>query len=275
MNKPKNNQTTTTKSNQNIKYSYSVFSYSLYRQNYAIWRTFPVRLGNQFENEWLIVLKTMSRQIYAITLRWYPIPGCTGNNYSQLMLWHLILFWESIQYNLCSVMLLVTVRWWHWRVNTDHLTMGITSEQLEDQCWLLSRTSHKHNQKKKELSWKEVRLLKKSRWLPNQKGHWRVFFSEKSFLSWAVISVMKIYLKIASELVSQTNCWVEIVGWCAWKEVLHTCGSIYLKVLNKETILTQISDTSQLQTADGFFFFPWQILEVEKSIWLSYIIHYV
>lgn len=184
MNKPKNNQTTTTKSNQNIKYSYSVFSYSLYRQNYAIWRTFPVRLGNQFENEWLIVLKTMSRQIYAITLRWYPIPGCTGNNYSQLMLWHLILFWESIQYNLCSVMLLVTVRWWHWRVNTDHLTMGITSEQLEDQCWLLSRTSHKHNQKKKRS------------YLEEKSGSWRspddcqikkvtgVFSSLKS-LSWA------------------------------------------------------------------------------------------
>lgn len=182
MNKPQNNQTTTTKSNQNIKYSYSVFSYSLYRQNYAIWRTFPVRLGNQFENEWLIVLKTMSRQIYAITLRWYPIPGCTGNNYSQLMLWHLILFWESIQYNLCSVMLLVTLRWWHWRVNTDHLTMGITSEQLEDQCWLLSRTSHKHNQKKKGVILKRSQALEEVQMTAKSKRSLACFLLWKVFL---------------------------------------------------------------------------------------------
>lgn len=79
-----------------------------------------------------------------------------------------------------------------------------------------------------------------------------------------MISVMKIYLKIASKFISQTISRVEIVSRCAQKEVVHTCGSTSLKVLNKENVLTKISDISQLQAAEELFFFSLRTFGIEK-----------
>lgn len=148
-----------------------------------------------------------------------------------------------------------------WRVNTVHLTMCVTFEQLEDLCWLLSRTSHKHKKwntpKENSGSWRnpdDCQIRKVT----------RVFFSLKSLLNWDMISVMKIYLKIASKFISQTISRVEIVSRCAQKEVVHTCGSTSLKVLNKENVLTKISDISQLQAAEELFFFSLRTFGIEK-----------
>lgn len=72
------------------KYSYSMLSYSLYRQDYTLWESCPGRLGNQLKNDRSAVLapKIMPAQIHIITLRWYTIPWSTGTNYSNLVLWH-------------------------------------------------------------------------------------------------------------------------------------------------------------------------------------------